>query len=179
MSNERKVFLYIAMSLDGYIAKPDGDLGFLSVAELEGEDYGYAKFTDSVDTVILGRKTYDKVLSMGVELPYPGKEVYVFTRTAKPAAGKLNFYSGELKELVEELKNQDGKNIYCDGGSETIHLLLQDDLIDELIVSIIPVLLGDGIPLFRTGFPEKKLKLIRSESFRSGLVQVHYKRIKS
>lgn len=178
MPNERKVILYIAMSVDGFIARSDGDISFLSVAEHDGEDYGYAKFTDSVDAVILGRKTYDKVHSMGYELPYLEKDIYVLTRTVQPEIGNLKFYSGDLKELVRNLKRKEGKDIYCDGGAETVNRLLQDDLIDELIISVIPVLLGGGISLFNADFPEKKLRLVNSTSYVKGLVQLHYERIK-
>lgn len=177
-NNQRKVILYIAMSLDGYIAANDGDISFLSVVEKPGEDYGYTKFNEGVDTMILGRKTYDKILSMGVEKPYPGKMVYVLSRTERTVNANLQFYSGGLRELIEQLKAESGKHIYCDGGAETVLRLLRENLIDELIVSIIPVLLGDGIPLFKPGFPEKKLRLIRAETFDTGLVQLHYERRK-
>ncbi|MFY9150869.1 MAG: dihydrofolate reductase family protein [Prolixibacteraceae bacterium] len=179
MSNERKVILYIAMSLDGFIAAPDGDISFLSVAENGDEDYGYTRFLESVDTVIIGRKTYDKVHSMGFELPYPENDVYVVTRNSRPDEGKVKFYSGDLKELVDTLKTREGKHIYCDGGAETVHRLLQADLIDEMIISVIPVLLGGGISLFGNQFPEKKLELINTASFEKGLVQLHYRCIKT
>jgi len=178
MEHKRKLFLYIAMSLDGYIARPDGDISFLSRVEKQGEDYGYSKFIESVDTIVLGRKTYDKILSMGIEWPYGQREVYVLTRTSKPDSGQLRFYSGNLGDLIAQIKSQSGKNIYCDGGAETIYQLLQEDLIDELIVSIIPVLLGEGISLFKQGFSEKELQFKSAESFEKGLVQLHYVRKK-
>jgi len=174
MNTQREVILYIAMSLDGFIAKPDGDISFLSMVEKEGEDYGYVRFMETVDTIILGRKTYDKVLSMGFELPYGDRKVFVLTRNAQPETNKITFYSGSLPELVSSMKSQSGKNIYCDGGAETVFCLLQDDLIDEIIISIIPILLGNGISLFKTGLEEKKLQLVNSKSFEKGLVQLHY-----
>ncbi len=170
----RKLILYIAMSLDGFIAKPDGDISFLSLVEQEGEDYGYSEFIESVDTVILGRKTYDKIISMGFDLPYGDRKVFVLTRTPKPDSGNIQFYSGSLPDLISTLKNQEGKHIYCDGGAETVHQLLQEDLIDELIISIIPVFLGDGIRLFESAFSEKRLQLVKSTAFEKGLVQLHY-----
>jgi len=178
MQQNRKLFLYIAMSLDGMIAKKDGDISFLSQVEKEGEDYGYATFIESVDTIIVGRKTYHKILSMGIEWPYGSREVYVLTRSAKPDSGTLHFYSGDLSDLISSLRSQDGKNIYCDGGAETIHQLLQEDLIDELIISVIPHLLGDGISLFKGGLQEKRLQMISAESFEKGLVQLHYIRVR-
>ena len=100
----RKVIVYIAVSLDGYIAKPNDDLGFLSIVEEEGQDYGYADFVETVDAVIVGRKTYDKVLSMGVDFPHADKDAYIITRTPRPTIGSVKFYTGNLKSLVDRLK---------------------------------------------------------------------------
>lgn len=170
----RKLCLFIAMSLDGYIAKPDGDISFLDEMNQEGEDYGYNAYIEMVDTVILGRKTYDKILSMGVNSPYGNREVYVLTRTARENSGKTIFYSDDLRSLVNDLKNNPGKNIYCDGGAEVIQQLLQAELIDELTISIIPIVLGTGIRLFDGIYPEQKLTLLESKSFPKGLTQLHY-----
>jgi dihydrofolate reductase len=170
----RKVIVYIAASLDGYIAKPGDDLSFLSAVAKEGEDYGYAGFISTVDTVILGRKTYDWVMTQVSEFPHADKETYVITRTQRPDAGNTRFYTGSLRDLVAELKNKQGKNIFCDGGAEVVTLLLKDDLVDEIILSIIPVLLGNGTRLFKDGRPEQKLQLVSAQAFDTGLVQVHY-----
>lgn len=179
MTGNRKVILYIAKSLDGYIAKPDGDISFLTVVEKKGEDYGYSDFMRTIDTIIVGRKTYDKIISMGFEYPDNEKDVYIITRTVKPDYKKLRYYSGSLKKLVSELKGKQGKNIFCDGGSEIINELLRDNLIDEFIISIIPIILGDGISLFKDGIPGLKLKLIKSYEFDTGLVQLHYVRVEN
>lgn len=170
----RKLCLFIAMSLDGYIAKPDGDISFLDEMNQEGEDYGYLTFIETIDTVILGRKTYDKILSMGMENPYGNRDVFVVTRTPRENSGKTTFYSGDLKQLVTTLKSKSEKNIYCDGGAEIVQQLLNLDLIDEITISIIPVLLGKGIRLFDKTYPQQKLKLIESKSFLKGLTQLHY-----
>jgi len=162
------------MSLDGYIAKQDGDISFLFEVEKDGEDYGYSTFMETVDTIIVGRKTYDKILSMDIEWPYGSREVYVLSRSPKPDSETLHFYSGNLSDLISNLKRQEGKHIYCDGGGETVNQLLLEDLIDEMIISVIPVLLGDGIPLFKGGLNEKKLRLLSADSFEKGLVQLHY-----
>lgn len=172
---ERKVILFIAMSLDGYIATKENSIDFLSMVEQEGEDYGYADFVKSVDTVILGRKTYEKVIEMGYEYPHSDKDVYIMTRTERPAIGRFKFHTGDLSNLVQDLKDQDGKNIYCDGGSEIANELMKNNLIDEFIISVIPVLLGDGIKLFKEGRPMNELKLVSSKQFVSGLMQLHYK----
>lgn len=171
---ERKLVLYIAMSLDGYIAAENDDLSFLSAVEQEGEDYGYAEFINSIDTIILGRKTYDKVISMGHPYPMHGEKVYVITRSEKPSVGSVEFYSGDLAKLVDLLKEQPGKNIFCDGGAEIVNLFLKAGLFDEITISIIPVLLGGGVRLFQDGGVEQKLKLVSSKSFPKGLVQLHY-----
>jgi dihydrofolate reductase len=172
--SSRKVILYIAMSLDGYIAGPGDNLDFLSAVEQEGEDYGYADFIKTVDTVILGRRTYEKVLSFGIPFPHADRETYVVTRTPRPADGKITFYTGALQPLIAGLKQRAGKNIFIDGGAMLVHALLEESGIDELVISIIPVLLGDGIPLFRNGRPEAKLRLIHTASFEKGLVQLRY-----
>lgn len=174
----RKISLFIAASLDGYIAKPNDDLSFLKLVEKEGEDYGYKEFTDTIDTLIIGRKTYDYVLKEIGSSHYDNgqRDVYVITRTERPKAGRTTFYSGSLAELVKQLKSENGKNIYCDGGSEIINELLKDDLIDEFIISVIPILLGNGKRLFKEGIPEQKLEFITVKTFDTGLIQLHYKR---
>lgn len=172
--------IYIAASLDGYIAKPNDDLSFLKLVEKEGEDYGYAEFTKTIDTIILGRKTYDWVIREIGSSHYDNGErnVYVITRTARPGVGKTTFYSGDLTELVQKLKSENGKNIYCDGGAEIINELMRSDLIDEFIISIIPVLVGNGTRLFKDNRPEQNLELVNVKSFDTGLTQLHYKRKK-
>jgi dihydrofolate reductase len=174
--NDKKVILYISMSLDGYIAKPNDDLSFLSIVEKVEEDYGYSELLSQVDTIILGRKTYDWVIKQVGELPYKDKNVYIITKTFRPNKGKIVFYSGNLTELIHNLKIQNQKNILCEGGAEIVNELLRKDLIDELIISIIPILVGKGIRLFDENRPEQKLKLISVKTFESGLIQLHYKR---
>ena len=177
----RKLSLFIATSLDGYIAKTNDDLSFLKLVEKEGEDYGYKKFTETIDTIILGRKTYDWVLKEIGPTHYDNgeRDVYVITRTERPGSGKTTFYTGNLIELVQQLKSGSGKNIYCDGGAELINELLKDDLIDEFIISIIPILVGNGTRLFKDGRPEQQLELVSAQTFDTGLTQLHYKRKKA
>ncbi len=176
----RKIALFIAASLDGYIAKPNDDLRFLKLVEKEGEDYGYARFTDTIDTIIMGRKTYDYVhKEIGASHYDNGqRDVYVITRTPRPAVGRTVFYTGNLTGLVEQLRSENGKNIYCDGGAEIINELLKHDLIDELTISLIPVLLGNGTRLFKDGRPEQLLELVTAKTFDTGLIQLHYTRKK-
>jgi dihydrofolate reductase len=175
-TQSRKLVLYIAMSLDGFIAGEDGNLDFLSLVEKEGEDYGYNRFVESVDTVILGRRSYEKVLSMGYAYPHTNKEVYIYTRRPQADNGSFHFYNGNLAVLIEYLKSQPGKHIYCDGGAEVVNQLLNLHLIDEMIISIIPILLGNGIRLFRAGRPQSEMVLLESTAYSNGLLQVHYQR---
>jgi dihydrofolate reductase len=104
------------------------------------------------------------------------RDIYVFTRTERPPTGRTIFYNGPVAELVNRLKTETGKNIYCDGGAELIHELLKEDLIDEMIISIIPILLGSGTRLFKDGRPEQSIELLSTQSFDTGLTQLNYKR---
>ena len=164
------------MSVDGYIAKNDGDLDWLSAVTVEGEDYGYAEFVNSVDTVIMGRKTYEKVLTFGIEFPHKGRTCYVLTHTKTGSDANVNFYNGSLDTLINDLKSKDGKDIFIDGGAEVVNALMQQNLIDKFTISIIPTFLGSGIPLFRDGRAEQSLVLTDSKVFPSGLVQVSYEK---
>ena len=174
----RKISLFIAMSLDGYIAKRNDDLSFLKLVEKEGEDYGYKEFTSKIDTIIIGRKTYEYVLKeIGPSHYDNGKrDIYVITRTDRPKVGRTTFYSGNIAELVKRLKSEKGKNIYCDGGAEVINELLKQNLIDEFIISVIPVLLGKGTRLFKDERPEQTLEFIKAKTFETGLTQLYYMR---
>lgn len=169
----RKLILYIATSLDGYIAKEDGNLDFLSVVETPGEDYGYADFLQGIDTVIWGRKTFDKVLSFGIGVPHKDKKVYVISKE-RTGNHEHAVYHNDVAGLVQTLKVEKGKNIYCDGGADIVFELLQHRLFDRLIISVIPHLLGGGVRLFKDGVPEQALQLKRSIAYPSGLVQLWY-----
>ncbi|GAB6109107.1 dihydrofolate reductase family protein [Fusibacter bizertensis] len=173
---QKKVILYIAMSLDGYIAKPDNDISWLSIVEQPNEDYGYQSFVDSVDMVLMGRKTYEKVLTFGVEFPHKDRKCYIISKSRQGEDGNVEFYGGELSDLITSIKEHGDstKNIFVDGGATLANSLIKQNLIDEFIISIIPILLGDGIKLFQNTLNEQPLKLIKSESFASGLVQLTY-----
>lgn len=176
MEVKRKVVLYIAQSLDGYIARADGDIGWLSAVEREGEDYGYSEFIESVDTVIMGRKTYEKVLSFGIKFPHRDKKCYVLSRTKRESDGNIQFYSGDAGELIRSIRNGEGKDIFIDGGSEVVREFLSEDLVDEYVISIVPILIGSGIRLFKETGREIMLRLTSSRAYESGLVQLKYER---
>lgn len=135
----------------------------------------YPSILQGIDTYLIGRKTYDYVArEIGPDYYIKnGKEVYVATRTPREREGNLIFYSGHLPELVYNLKAQ-GRNIYCDGGAQVIKTLLEHHLIDEMIISTVPVTLGRGVRLFQGGFPEAKWNLHEVKAFDTGLVQMRW-----
>ena len=178
MSN-RKVVLYICCSLDGYLATQDDDLSWTSFIEKEGEDYGYMAFNETVDAYFVGKNTYDVVLKLtgGTFPSSEGKDAYVITRTPKEPENGVEFYTRPVKDLVAELKAKEGKNIYCDGGAHIVKMLLEDDLIDEFIITYIPIILGDGKRLFKGGTPSYRLELVGAKQYEdTNVLQVHYRR---
>lgn len=174
--NQRRVVLYIAQSVDGFIARADGDIEWLASVEMENEDYGYGAFVRTVDTVIMGRKTYEKVMSLDVPFPHKGRKCYVISKSRSGSDDNVEFYGGDVETLIQQLKREGGGTIYIDGGSEVVQLLRTADLIDEYVLSIIPVMLGKGIPLFRITDTENALELQEAKAFKSGLVQLKYNR---
>lgn len=174
--NERKVILYISMSLDGFLATKDDDISWLDIADKEGEDYGYTAMSESVDTYIVGRATYDVVMKLtgGVFQQAEMYDCYIITRQEREPENGVKFYNGDIEELINDIKSREGKNIYCDGGGEIVKLFMEKDLIDEYIVTVIPIILGDGKRLFLGGTPGIKLKAMPSKYFDTGLVQLHY-----
>lgn len=171
----RKTIAYIACSADGFIAKTGDDLSFLNKMHVEGEDYGYQDFISEVDTVILGSRTYQWVMKQVDKFPHADKETFVITREYKEAIGNVNFYSGDLRQLISSLKSKPGKNIFIDGGGRTVSELLRLTCLDELQVFIVPVLLGEGTRLFQGGYSEQELQLMETKSFSTGMVLLHYR----
>ncbi|MEJ5964233.1 dihydrofolate reductase family protein [Pedobacter immunditicola] len=169
----RKVILYIAMSLDGYIAKKDDNFDFLKIVDRPNEDFGYGEFLETIDTVIWGRRTFDIVLAMGNGILHQNKAVFVISKSRTGTEGHAVYKDNPL-ELINDLRKQEGKDIYCDGGSELVDFLFKHQLVNRVIVSVIPHLLGDGIRLFKNGRPEQYLSYKRSISYPSGLVQLWY-----
>lgn len=174
----RKVICYIAQSLDGYIADADETLDWLLDVEMDG-DAGYGRFIDTVDTVLLGRRTYEWVVSHeSGEFPYVDQRSYVFTSHPKENEGKITFTSEDPASVVKKLKEQPGGTIWPVGGSLLLESLLQEDLVDEFIISIAPVTLGNGIPLFQKA--QRQLAFTLEGVEQDGqIAQLHYKRQRS
>ena len=166
----RKVKLFIATSLDGFIADKNGGIDWL----FTDQDYGYADFYASIDTTLTGYKTYEDILGFG-EFPYPGKTNYVFSRQHQQAGhNPVTFIATDIAGFVRQLKQQPGQDIWLVGGGQINEVLLQAGLIDVLIVSIHPVVLGEGRPLFAGHAGMQDFKLMASKDFESGLVQLTY-----
>ena len=175
MADERKIVCYIAESLDGYIATEDDSLDWLFKVEGEG-DAGYAEFMETIDTVVMGRRTYDWVMEMEKdEYPYEGLQSYIYSRSVKDSspASDIEFTDMDIPAFADKLKSTSGKNIWVIGGSELLAGFMEAGLIDELIISIAPVVIGRGIPLFQKSslMTEYKLKDVK----RYGeFAQLHY-----
>ncbi|HMW08452.1 MAG TPA: dihydrofolate reductase family protein [Leptospiraceae bacterium] len=172
-----KISVYIATSLDGFIARMNGDIEWLTSAGIPGdtEDYGYYSFTESIDAIVMGRNTLEKVLSFP-EWPY-SKKVFILSNTLKSlpetAKDKAELFSGDLKTLKEKLELNSFKRIYIDGG-KTIQSFLREGLVTDLTITRIPVLIGSGLPLFSSLSKDIKLKHIETKSYPSGFVQSKY-----
>ena len=169
-----KVVLFIATSLDGYIAGPKGEIDWL----FHDADYGYTAFFDSVHALVMGRKTYELSLTFG-EWPYGDKPAYVFTRQTPPDDSRVRFVAGDAAGLIAGLRARGSKNIWLVGGAALVSTFLQQGLIDEFVISIHPQLLGAGIPLFEPGVPRLGLRLMGVTPFASGLVQLRYTSVTS
>ncbi len=173
MSNKRNVVLFIASSLDGYIATKDESLEWLFNVEGEG-DNGYSEFYETVDTVILGKRTFDWIVEHDTEeFPYKNKECYVFTRSSIEDTKYVKFINEDVTKFIEILKSQDGKNIWIVGGGELLHSFIKEKLVDELIITVAPSILGNGIPLFKQGDYQLDLSLKGTRTFNQ-FVELHY-----
>ncbi len=168
-----QIILYIAQSIDGYIAASDGSVDFLNCVETPGEDYGYFSFYKSIDAVIMGANTYEQVKGFG-EFPYPDKPCYVFTNRTYEAHDKVEFVSGNPLEWFKIETNNNPMRFWLVGGSSIIKAFQDEELIDEFIISVVPVMLGAGIPLFQSHKSPYNLKLKNVEDYPSGLVQLTY-----
>ncbi|HAS40051.1 MAG TPA: dihydrofolate reductase [Microscillaceae bacterium] len=177
----KKVKLYIAASLDGFIARKDHSLDWLdALPNPEKTDYGYYAFYESIDTVLMGRSTYEVILGFDVDWPYPDAQTIIFSRSSEVNITTPNtrLVNEDIKTYVTKLRQEKGKDIWLAGGGQLVTSFLNEGLIDEMIVSITPVILGEGVPLFAQTPKETKLKLTDAQHFGSGMVNVTYTVIK-
>ena len=175
----KKIILYIAASLDGRIAESDGGLEWLTgFPNPEKTDYGYNDLLASVDTVIMGGRTYREVLNMDVVWPYKEQTTYVVTRgwTENTPAENVHFITEHVVKTIAALRNEPGKDIWLVGGGELVSILLEADLIDEMQICYIPVILGKGIPLFPEQPKGSKWELTESKLYQSGALMVKYRK---
>ncbi len=174
----KKLVLYIATSIDGYIARPDGKVDWLEYPDfmIKGEDFGYQKFMKTIDTTVMGGATYKEVLGFGVPWPYPDKKNYVFTRSNYPADENVSFVGDNIGQFIRDLKKASGKDIWLIGGGKINSMMMAEDLIDEMIISVMPITIGEGIPLFSKISHEQKFKLKDHTVYETGVTQWHYVR---
>ena len=167
----RKIRLYIASSLDGYIARSSGEVDWL----FSDSDYGYTEFFDQIDTVLMGNNTYRQVLTFG-EYPYQGKQGFVFSKTiSRGRDNNVEFVGGDLAGFINRLVKQSGGDIWLVGGAQIIHYFIKHNFVNELILSIHPMILGDGIPLIiKDASLETALELKEVIPYDSGLLQIFY-----
>ncbi len=169
----RKIILGLGISIDGYIARLDGTFDFLFMPK----DFSMAEFFKSIDTGIMGRKTYDVAKAQG---GFGQKlKTFVLSRTLPPGEREGNtFVNVPPQALVEEIRKHRGKDIWLMGGGEIARDFLKADLVDELHLGVVPVLLGEGLPLFPSGFPQRNFELIENKSFSRGLISLKYRRLR-
>jgi dihydrofolate reductase len=174
MRGMKKVVLGLGVSLDLYIARLNGNIDFL----VHPKDYSMGPFFASVDTAIMGRKTLEDGLRMsGGKLPKTTIKMYVMSRTEAPGERHGVIFTNEPpKELVERLRKEARKDIWMMGGGEVAREFLRDDLIDEIYIGISPVLIGEGIPLFPGGFPQREFALVENKTYSEGMVALRYER---
>jgi len=173
------VSVFIATSLDGFIATLDGGVDWLTESGTpeDNEEFGYTQFMSTVDVMVMGRKTLDIVLSFGVDWPYEGTRVIVLSRTMQEVpeelAGKIELYNGSITALANRLRSEGSKRVYVDGGT-TIQSFLRDGLVTDITVTRVPVILGEGIPLFGPVKAPITLKHIQTADIGSSFVASKY-----
>ena len=176
MTKRRKVIVHIGTSADGYIARPDGDLEWLTSRPAPEGFYGMNAFMKSIDTKLLGRKTYEVSLRMGAKFDSKSRTI-VFSRNAPPTdvPSGVEFVNSAIGPFVSHLLEEPGKDIWLMGGGELIASFLDEHAIDEFVISVVPVFIGDGIPLIARRHRHVPLDLQSVERFEDGVVQLHYR----
>lgn len=174
----RKISLFIAMSLDGYIADSQGGVDWLQGQGHEEENIdAYSEFAKTIDTVFMGWKTYHQIVTelSPEEWAYPDFTTYVFTHRQQPSSEKIRFVNADPIDLAKRLREEDGKGIWICGGADLAGQLVNADLIDDYYITVIPTLLGSGIRLFEHAKREIKLKLLHTRSY-NGMTDLIYTR---
>src|SRR6266853_69081 len=176
VTKRRQVIVHIATSADGYIARSDGDLEWLTSRPAPKGFYGMNAFMRAVDTKVLGRKTYEVSLRMGAKFDSQGRTI-VFSRRPPPAdaLSGVEFVKDAIGPFVSRLREQPGKDIWLMGGGEIIASFLDEHAIDEFVISVVPVFIGDGIPLIARRHRHVPLELHSLDRFEDGVVQLHYR----
>ena len=176
MTKRRKVIVHIATSADGYIARSDGDLQWLTSRPAPKGFYGMNEFMKTIDTTVLGRKTYEISLGLGAKFDSKKGRTIVYSRQAPPADAPsgVEFVNGAIGPFVSRLREEAGKDIWLMGGGDLIASFLDEQAIDEFVISVVPVFIGDGIPLIARRHRHVPLELQSVERFDDGLVQLHY-----
>ena len=172
------MILYIACSLDGYIAESDGGIGFLLESGVSPDDLGYEAFYSSIDAIVMGGKTYRQIATeiYTDQWPYGDKPCYVYSRSDDERDGPaVTFTSLPPAELLGKLRKEGRRNIWLMGGGEIVRLFLEENRIDEYRVYVMPVLLGDGFPLFPKEFPKTYLSLESTKNL-LGIAELVYHR---
>ncbi|MDH8702498.1 dihydrofolate reductase [Dysgonomonadaceae bacterium PH5-43] len=171
----KKIILYIAASLDGRIAEPDGGIEWLSEFPITEEmNYGYKEFMDSIDTIIMGGRSWRELSNMDAMGAYADKTVYVVSHHDWGEKENIKFITENVIEHIDDLRNESGKNIWLFGGGELVSMLLAADLVDEMQIAYIPVILGKGVSLFPEQPKESKWKLQDSTSYKNGVLKTTY-----
>ena len=172
---ERKIIVNIATSADGYVARPDGNLDWLTERPAPKGFYGLPEFERSTDAKILGRKTFDRSLELGARFS-ADRTHYVFSRRPPPASlpAGVHFVTESIADFVERLRTQAGKNVWMMGGGDIIGSFLDENAIDEFIITVVPTFIGEGIPLVAPRHREVALRSIGVQQFSDGVVQLHY-----
>ena len=175
-----ELILYIASSLDGYIAGEGGEISWLDRFQDEQEDYGYGALIERIGALIMGGKTYRQVLGFG-PWPYSGIRTYGVSRQdlVDPPVSEIRQFHGDVSDLMDRIRAESEKDIWLVGGAELVAQFVNQDLVDEYIISVMPVLLGKGIALFQGIDRTDGLSLVDSISFPSGVVQIHYRKASS
>ncbi len=169
----RKIIAYLATSVDGFIARPDGDVAWLDRPRPRG-NYSMSEFIRSIDTIVMGRTTYEIGSRLGQAI-WPGKKNIILSRTLVSGAieGAI-IESGNVRELAERWRSEEGGNIWLMGGAVVFGEFLDADALDELIIHVVPVLIGEGIPLLDPRRRTDELKLKSTRKFSDGVVRLHY-----